>query len=129
MDSSAVEYISSTVPGWIVRDAFLVSEAHHLYGQLAFLQFVLELLHFGQFAEYGAEVGIFWIVLLQQLAQVLDGVRHTLYEVRFLLKVPPESICAQYLQGTEQHEVSQLAEEIIAVYRLVFAQCLDIFIQ
>ena len=49
--------------------------------------------------------------------------------MRFLFEITTETISAQYLQGAEQDEVTQLAEEIITVYRLVLAECLDVFVQ
>ena len=126
---TAIEHITAPVAGRVVGDAFLVGEAHDLDGELAFLQVVLELLQLCQLAEYGAEVRIFRIILAQQLSEVLDGIRNALDKVRFLFEIATETVGSQHLQGAEQDEMAQLAEEIVAVYRLVLAECLDVFVQ
>ena len=72
------------------------------------------------------EIRIFGVRLLQQLAQVFNGERHALDEVGLLLEVTAETVCAQYLHGAEQYEMTELGIEIALIHRLVFAQGFDI---
>ena len=118
---TTIEHITTAIACRVVRNTFLVSKAHYLYGQLALFQVILELLHFGQFTKHRAKVWIFGVLFAQQLAEVFDGIRHTLDEVRFLFEIATETIGSQHLQGAEKHEVAQLTEEIGSIYRLVFA--------
>ena len=42
-----------------------------------------------------------------------------------LLEVTAETVCAQYLHGAEQYEMTELGIEIALIHRLVFAQGFD----
>ena len=57
---------------------------------------------------------------MKQLSQVLDGVWYTLDEMWLLFEIATETVGSQYLQGAEEHEMTQLVEEIITVYGFIF---------
>ena len=60
------------------------------------------------------------------MTQIVDGERHTLHKVRFLLEVASKAISTEHLQSAEQHEVAQLSVKLIGIDRLIFAQGVDI---
>ena len=53
----------------------------------------------------------------------------TLDEVGLLLEVTAKTVCAQYLHGAEQYEVTKLGIEITFVHRLIFTQRFYILFQ
>ena len=49
---------------------------------------------------------------LQQITQILDSRRNTLYEVLLALEIATESIGTQHLQSTEEHKETQAMHEM-----------------
>ena len=127
--SAAVKDETSSVARGIFGDTFFVGKAGDFHHEATLLQVVCKLFQIGEFAQNPAEVGIFWIRFLEQLAKVLDGEGDTLYEVGLLLEVTAETIGTQHLHGAEQYEVAKLGIEISLVHGLVLAQGVDVFLQ
>ena len=126
---AAVEYKAAAIAGGVFGDSFLIGKAGDFHYQAPLLQVVGELFQFGQFVQDFAEVGVFGVRFLQQLAQVFNGERHTLDEVGLLLEVTAKTVCASSLHGAEQYEVTKLGIEITFVHRLVFTQRFYILFQ
>ena len=123
---TAVEYETAAVAGRIFGDTFFIGETGDFYYQTTLFQVVGELFQFGQFVEHFAEIRIFGVRLLQQLAQVFNGERHALDEVGLLLEVTAETVCAQYLHGAEQYEMTELGIEIDLIHRPILAEGNDL---
>ncbi len=98
---AAVKDETSSVACGIFGNALLVGKAGDFHHEAALLQVVRKLFQLGELAQNPAEVGIFGVRLLEQLAQVLDGEGDTLYEVGLLLEVAAEAVGAQHLHGAE----------------------------
>ena len=127
--SAAVKHISAAVARGVVWDTLLVGKTHHTHGESALLQVVGKLLHVHQVGEHLAQIGIFGIRHLEQLAQIGNSERHALHEVRFLLEVATETVCTKHLQRAEKHEVMQLRVEIVLIHRDILAQSVDILFE
>ena len=70
---AAVEYKAAAIAGGVFGDSFLIGKAGDFHYQAPLLQVVGELFQFGQFVQDFAEVGVFGVRFLQQLAQVFNG--------------------------------------------------------
>ena len=91
VNGAAVEHESSTVACRVFGDAFFIGKTADPHDEAAFLQ-VGELLQLRQLLQELVEVRILRIGLLQELAQVLDGIGHALHEVGFLLEITAKAV-------------------------------------
>ena len=128
MGSAAVKDIPAAITAVIGRDTFLVRERIDLHYQRFADIDLLELLHLGHLVQHLDQVGVVVRSVFEQPAQILDGKRDRLQEVRFLLKVPAETIRTKYLHRAEENKVPQRGIELLLVNRHVFGEFVEVLL-
>ncbi len=85
---TAIEYEAATISAGVVGYPFFICEAENFYCEALACYLVCELMHIDQAAQHAVEIGILRVAVVEELAEIGYGERHTLHEVGFLLEEP-----------------------------------------
>ena len=87
----------------------------------------VEFLHTGKFRQERRQVRISPERLLHQFPDIVHRIRDTRNEMRLLLEISPEAVCAKHLQRAEQHEQAETVVKMILVnVGHIWLQCFQI---
>ncbi len=131
VDGAAVKDVAAAVAGKVFRNAFLEGETVNMHQQFAgfFRHCFPEAGKGHDLLQQAVQVGIVREGRLEEAAEVVHGRGNAGDERGFALKQAPEAVCAQHLQGAEQHKQAQAAVEMGLVHFLELTQRFEVGFQ